>query len=79
MSEGQFSEKAAILWDTVPKWAQQKILDNVFCTRCRDSVRITEFTGEVENGDVVLSGKCANCGHKVVRVVETSEADFGHN
>jgi len=79
MSEGKFIGKAAILWDTVAKEAQQKILERVFCTRCRRGVRITEFTGEERNGDVVLTGKCGTCGHTVVRVLETSEQDFGCN
>ena len=65
MSEGTFSEKAAILGEAVPREAQQRILDNVFCTRCRGSVRITEFTGEERNCDVVLSGKCANCATRI--------------
>jgi len=79
MSEGQFTAKAAVLWGTIPKEARERILANVFCGKCRDSVTITKFTGEEENGDVILKGACAKCGHKVVRVVETSERDSSGN
>jgi Zn ribbon nucleic-acid-binding protein len=74
MSDGQFTAKAAALWGTIPKEARERILANVFCVKCRDSVTITKFTGEEENGDVILKGACAKCGHEVVRVVETSES-----
>ncbi len=61
------------LWGTLPKEARERILANVFCVKCRDSVTITKFTGEERKGDVYLQGSCARCGHEVVRVVETSE------
>jgi hypothetical protein len=39
---------------------------------------MVRFTGEV-NGDVMLKGSCAKCGHTVVRLVETSERDLSRN
>ncbi len=73
MNGGEFTAKAATLWGTIPKEARARILANVFCVKCRDSVTITKFTGEERKGDVYLQGSCAKCGHEVVRVVETSE------
>jgi Domain of unknown function (DUF5679) len=52
---------------------------NVFCVKCRGAVEIVNFTGEEENGDVILKGACAKCRHDVVRVVETSERDSSGN
>ena len=46
---------------------QMRILAKVFCVKCRDSVAITDFTGEEENGDVILKGACAKCGQEIVR------------
>ena len=69
MSEGKFSAKAAVLWSTVPKEARPRILANVFCVKCRDSVQIVDFTGEEKNGDVLLMGKCAKCGTGVFRIL----------
>ena len=79
MNDGQFTLPAAVLWATIPKEARERILANVFCVKCRGAVVITNYTGEEENGDVILKGSCANCGHEVVRVVETSERDSSGN
>ena len=80
MKDGQFTPKAAFLWAMIPKEAQTRILANVFCVKCRDSVQIVKLTGDVDKrGDVVLKGSCAVCGHEVVRVVETSESDHSKN
>ena len=68
-----------MLWGTIPKEARARILANVFCVKCRGSVTITRLTGEAEYGDVILKGACAQCGHEVVRVVETSERDSSAN
>ena len=74
MSDGKFTTQAAVLWGAIPLAAQKRILANVFCVKCRGAVQITNFTGDVEkNGDVILKGSCAVCGHEVVRVLETSE------
>ena len=79
MSDGQFTAKAAVLWGTIPKEARERILANVFCVKCRGSVTITNYAGEEDKGDVILKGACAQCGHEVVRVVETSERDSSGN
>ena len=80
MSDGKFTTEAAIVWGTIPLISQQRILDNVFCVKCGDSVRITNFTGKLRsNGDIILKGKCKVCGHEVVRVVETSEVNLQNN
>ena len=64
-----------MLWGTIPQVARARILANVFCVKCRDSVQITNFTGEERNGDVYLKGSCAKCGHEVMRLMEISEWD----
>jgi len=80
MNNGKFTPKSALLWTMIPKEAQIRILANVFCVKCRDSVQIVKFTGDVDKrGDVVLKGSCAKCGFEVVRVVETSESDHSKN
>ena len=69
-----FTPKALLLWSLVPREARARILKNVFCTRCRVSVEMVDYMGTEKTGDVVLTGSCKRCGHQVVRVVETSEA-----
>jgi hypothetical protein len=79
MSARVFTAEAELLWGTVPAQARVRILKNVFCTQCRDSVEMVDYGGTVKGGDVVLDGSCAKCGHRVVRVVETSEAPPPNN
>ena len=79
MSDGKFTPAAAMLWGTIPKEARERLLANVFCSKCRGAVKIVNFTGEEEKGDVILKGAGAKCGHEVVRVVETSERDHSGN
>jgi RNase P subunit RPR2 len=80
MNDGKFTTQAAVLWGVIPLEAQERILKNVFCVKCRTSVRIVNFTGDVEkNGDLILKGSCAICGHKVVRVWEASEDRIENN
>jgi hypothetical protein len=79
MKSGQFTPRAALLWSAIPSAKRELLLANVFCVRCRGSVTIVDFTGEEQHGDVILRGVCAQCGHKVARVVETSEVDHSGN
>jgi hypothetical protein len=41
----------------------------------RGSLEIIKFTSEERDGNLVLTGSCAQCGQKVARVVETSQVD----
>jgi hypothetical protein len=75
----QFSMRAAILWSTVPKDGKALILKSVFCAQCRGQAEMVDFTGKEKKGDLILTGSCAKCGHKVVRVVETSELPTQNN
>jgi hypothetical protein len=79
MSNDNFSPKAAVLWAAIPKEARGRILKNVFCVRCRAAVEIINFHGEEENGNLILTGKCAKCDHEVARFIETSEVSLEGN
>jgi len=65
-----FTPEAARRWKRIPSWAQEKILDNVFCGRCIASVPIVLEKAEMEGRSLVLRGTCKNCGAEVCRVVE---------
>ena len=75
----RFTPAAAALWSTVPAEVKPRILKKVFCVQCRCAVEIVNFSGEEERGDLILTGQCARCGHAVVRVIETSEMNWGNN
>lgn len=67
---GQFIPAAARRWKRIPQEAQGKILANVWCGNCRDSVQIVLETAEIESKVLILKGKCKTCGKDVCRVVE---------
>jgi hypothetical protein len=74
MTRHPFTPAAKLLWGSIPVAAQEDILNNVWCGDCRSSRQIVDFTGVCKDGDVRLQGFCSECGHIVVRIVETSEA-----
>jgi hypothetical protein len=67
-----FTPAAQKLWNAIPPVHQEQILDNVYCRHCRGAVRMVDYTGTVDQGDLRLQGRCAACGGLVVHIVETS-------
>lgn len=67
----KFTPKAKVIWEGIPLHIQEKILNNVWCSNCSKGTTIKKFVGKVESGDLLLTGECAKCNCKVVRVVET--------
>ncbi len=65
-----FTAPAAKLWATLPIATKKLLLANVYCGRCRGSTTITNFSGVVRSGDLLLVGKCAECHDDVARVIE---------
>jgi len=74
MTRHPFTPAAKLLWDAIPTAGQERVLANVWCSNCRSSRRILDFTGVADDGDIRLQGFCAECGHVVVRIIEASEA-----
>ncbi len=68
-----FTPEAQRRWKKIPEWAQKKILDNVFCRKCLGSVTILLETVEMKGKDLILRGKCKQCGKDVCRVVESED------
>ena len=71
--EDAFTPQARLRWKKIPEWAQKKILDNVFCGRCLGSVTILLETAEMNGKDLILRGKCKECGKDVCRLVEPED------
>lgn len=66
-----FTAPAFKLWEAIPPNIRKKLLANVWCGRCRHEVTITNFSGAVRGGDLLLVGKCSECQDDVARVVES--------
>ena len=69
---------AAALWQKIPAWAQTKLLANVWCSHCTRVTAITDFSGEVVSGDLVLTGACPVCGATVKRLIESEPVRRNH-
>ena len=69
----EFTAPAARLWAAIPVDARKRLLVNVWCGKCRHAVTITNFTGAVKAGDLLLVGKCSECHGDVARLIETTE------
>ena len=65
-----FTAAAAKLWATLPIATKKLLLANVYCGKCRGSVTITNFSGVVRSGDLLLVGKCAECYGDLASVIE---------
>jgi len=65
-----FTAPAAKLWETIPSQSQKLMLSSVWCGRCRHEVTITNFSGAVKSGKLLLVGLCSDCRGDVARVVE---------
>jgi endogenous inhibitor of DNA gyrase (YacG/DUF329 family) len=63
---------AAKIWAAISADTRKQLLSNVWCSKCQDAVTITNFSGTVKAGDLLLVGKCAICQSDVARVVESS-------
>jgi uncharacterized CHY-type Zn-finger protein len=66
----RFTGPAQKLWLAVPAETQKLLLGNVWCGTCRHEVTITNYTGTVRSGALLLVGKCAECHGDVARVIE---------
>lgn len=68
----KFTDAAAKLWASISADHKKLLLSNVWCGNCRHEVTITNFTGAVKSGDLLLVGQCAECHGDVARVIEMS-------
>lgn len=65
-----FTKPARQRWESVPADIRQRLLSNVWCGQCRHETTITNFSGTIKGGDLLLLGSCAECHADVARVIE---------
>ena len=66
-----FTAPAANLWAAIPPVERKLLLSNVWCGTCGHGVTITNFSGAVKAGDLLLVGKCSECHGDVARLIES--------
>ena len=67
-----FTKPARQRLESIPADICQRLLSNVWCGQCRFETSITNFSGTIKGGDLLLVGKCAECHGDVARVIEGS-------
>jgi hypothetical protein len=67
-----FTRPAHQRLQSIPADIRQRLLANVWCGQCHHEVTITNFTGAIKSGNLLLVGKCAECHGDVARVIEGS-------
>ena len=67
----KFTPAAAKLWEAIPTHTRQMYLSNVWCRTCRHEVTVTNFSGTVKGGDLLLVGVCSECHGDVARLIES--------
>jgi hypothetical protein len=65
----KFDKKAMQKFNQIPDDIKSKILFNVYCPNCKDTVRIVEFEATLDREDLLLKGKCENCSGRVARLI----------
>ena len=65
-----FTASAAKLWVAISADTQRQLLSNVWCSKCQHEVTITNFSGAVKAGDLLIVGNCSECQGDVARVIE---------
>ena len=60
-------------WQPIPADIRRRLLSNVWCSHCRHETTITDFSGAIKGGDLLLVGKCTECLDDVARVTEGSQ------
>lgn len=69
-SLSEFTPHAAQLWAAISCDDRKKLLASVYCSKCGITT-ITNFSGVVRSGELLLVGKCAECRGDVARQVES--------
>ena len=69
-SSPNFTNLARQRWESIPADIRQRLLSNVWCAHCSHKTTITNFTGTLKGGDLLLVGQCPECQGEVARVIE---------
>ncbi|WP_287066839.1 hypothetical protein, partial [Ramlibacter sp.] len=56
-----FTKPARQRWESIPSNIRQRLLSNVWGGHCHHETTITNFSGNIKGGDLLLVGKCAEC------------------
>jgi hypothetical protein len=69
-SSRTFTGPAQAFWDALAEHIQAALLGKVWCGQCGGTTTMVDFKGHIEQGDLILRGRCARCGGPVATLVE---------
>lgn len=68
-TEGRMTRPAKPIWDGIPEVYKKAILLSAWCDNCDEGTLLVDFHGRVVRGDLLLEGRCAQCGEPVELLV----------
>lgn len=69
----KMSDEAQPLWDKLGKEDQKFWTSNVYCQKCKEEIKATDFSGSIYEEQLALFHCCQKCGNKEVRLIEIDE------
>ena len=64
------TKSAEDAWEKIPSEVKMKLLNNVYCVRCKKTVNINIVEMTKDKSGLVLNGTCMTCHGLVTRVIE---------
>ena len=69
-----FTPEAKKIWESYTEDVRAWLLNNTWCSQCRESSSMDGVSGKIESSLLMLRGRCTRCGGNVVRVTGTPKA-----
>ena len=68
----KFTVPAVKRWEAISADTRKMLLSNVWCGQCRHEITISNFSGVVKSGDLLLVGKYSGCKGDVEGLIESA-------
>lgn len=69
----KITQEAMRRWKQIPDDVKPQLLSNVYCSKCKDTVKIVNFEASMMGNDLRLKGNCAVCDNNVARLIEAPD------
>lgn len=68
----KFTAPAARVWNAISPDDQQQLVSTAWCSKCRQEVTISDYSGSIKARHVLLDGVCSQCGGAAYRYIEVT-------
>lgn len=66
----KFTSPAARIWNAIDPEDQHALVSKAWCNKCCAEVTVTDYSGSIKAGHVLLDGVCAQCNGVAYRFIE---------